>query len=363
MTSAPSRYSAASRPWFRRADATSTTTAPSPSSVPGEEGGGQVGDLVVGNAGGVHQRVAAGRVGDGEQVGGGEDRLGGPGDDAVQRRAEVVTGDEVGTRGLQDAQLPAQGVELGLGGAGVGVPAGEPGPAFPGQVVDARGEAVGLALVVHDLRGRQAEHRGHGREEALRVAAVEPGVVVALVQPEGDGRRRGPRLDDLHRGRRRELGDGAGELADDLARAAHGAQQDDQAVREARVQGGGTDLEHRVGVVEDLGGRGEEPDAGRRSSTSGTGRRAPPARRARRPGGPPRRRRRRRPGRARSAAGRRWSRRRSRGPRRGRRSSDSAPTSGHATASERPAIRRTARLRPASLRVPRWGDRQVRGRT
>ena len=44
--------------------------------------------------------------------------------------------------------------------------------------------------------------------------------------------------------------------------AAHGAQQDDEGVRQARVQRGGTDLEHRVGVVEDLGGGGEQPDAG-----------------------------------------------------------------------------------------------------
>ena len=143
-----------------------------------------------------------------------------------------------------------------------GPTAGQPAPPVPPELVDAGGEAVGLALAVHDLGGGQVEDRGYRAEQALRVVAVQPGVHVPVVQPEADGRRGRARLEDLHGRGGRELRDGARQLPDDLSRRAHGAQEQHDRVRQSTVQGRRADLEHRGRVPEDLGGRGEQPDPG-----------------------------------------------------------------------------------------------------
>jgi hypothetical protein len=203
-----------------------------------EQGGGQPGHLVLGHAGAVDQRRATGGSGDREQVSRGQDRLGGSGHDAGEHRVDVVGGDQLGAGRLQDAQLPAQRRQLQIGGPLAGPAEGQAPAAVPVQLVDAGGEAVGLALVVHDLRGGQVEDGGDGGEQPLRVVAIQAGVDVAVVQPETHGGRRGPGLEDLHGRGRRELGHGARQLPDDLPRRAQGTQEQHHRVGQPAVQGG-----------------------------------------------------------------------------------------------------------------------------
>ena len=229
-----------------------------PEVVPREQSGGDAVDLVGRDARRVHERrPVVGRV-HREQVALGEDAGGCALGDALQHLADVVAGDELGGGGLQVGQLLAQRRELAVVGATAARPAV---PARPGHVVDARRRAVGLALLVDDVRARQPEDLRHRADEPAGVVAVEARRLVALVQLEPDGRGRARRLQDRHRRGRGELRHRARQLPVDLRGGAQGPQEQQQRRRDRRGDEGGTDGEHRPRVAEDLDDGGEQPDA------------------------------------------------------------------------------------------------------
>ena len=180
-----------------------------------------------------------------------EHRLGGPRRRYGAAPCQVVAGHELGTRRLQDAQLPAQRGEFGLRRCGrARRRTGEPASDGPRSARRCRRGSRWLALVVHDLRRRQPPDGRHGPDQALRVATVEPG---ALPYPSCS---RNPTVADVALESRISMvdvvensRDGARERTEDLRGAPTRAQQEDERVRQAGAQCRGADLEHRVGVA------------------------------------------------------------------------------------------------------------------